>query len=73
MSKIICYCKNISENEISEAINRGAKTLKDIQDMTGACTGNDCEKLNPSGKCCAGDISMILNTGKGSTGCSCCS
>jgi bacterioferritin-associated ferredoxin len=72
MSKIICYCKNVSEAEILNAINNGAKSLKDIQDKTGACTGNQCKGLNPSGKCCSEDIERILNISNSSKGCSCC-
>ena len=40
MSKIICYCKNVTIHEIELAIVKGAKTLVDIQTITGACTGN---------------------------------
>ncbi len=56
MDNIICYCKNITEVEIKDAISKGATTLKDIQKQTGACTGNQCAELNPSGKCCSADI-----------------
>ena len=38
--KIICYCKNVSEQKIIQAKKNGAKSLKDIQKMTGACTGD---------------------------------
>ncbi len=60
MKKLICYCKQVSKREIEKAISEGAKTLKDIQEITGACTGNQCEELNPSGKCCANDINELL-------------
>lgn len=58
--KIICYCKQVTQNEIEKAIKLSAKTLSDIQQCTGACTGNQCKELNPSGKCCSGDINQIL-------------
>jgi len=58
--KIICYCKHISQSEIEASIKLGAKTLSDIQRSTGACTGNQCEELNPSGKCCSGVINQLL-------------
>ena len=60
MEEIICYCKNISKKTILSAISNGAKTLKDIQKMTTACTGNKCKELNPSGKCCSEDILKLL-------------
>jgi len=58
--KMICYCKQVSRKEIEKAIKLGAKTLSDIQKSTGACTGNQCKELNPSGKCCSGDIKRLL-------------
>ena len=73
MSRIICYCKNVSEAEIVDAIKTGAKSLKDIQDKTGACTGNECAELNPSGKCCSTDINAILKaTPEPGSKCCCC-
>jgi len=61
MSKIICYCKNVNKAEIEQAIEKGAKTLSDIQNMTGACTGGQCKELNPLGRCCYEDIKAMLN------------
>lgn len=58
--KMICYCNQVSRNEIEKTIKTGAKTLSDIQKSTGACTGNQCKELNPSGKCCSGDINRLL-------------
>ena len=51
MSKIICYCKNVTKAEMEQAIEKGAKTLGDIQNMTGACIGGQCKELNPLGRC----------------------
>ena len=64
MDEIICHCKQVSKNEIEKAISDGAKTLKDIQEMTGACTGNQCKELNPSGVCCSSAINAMLPTPK---------
>lgn len=36
--KTICYCLNVNEDEIKEAISEGAKTLDDIKEATGAGT-----------------------------------
>jgi bacterioferritin-associated ferredoxin len=69
-NEIICYCKNVSRDEIKAAINDGAKSLKDIQVKTGACTVNQCNELNPKGVCCSTDINaMLLDAPKK---CSCC-
>jgi len=59
-NEIICYCKNVSKDAIAAAINDGAMTLKDIQEKTGACTGNQCKELNPKGVCCSSDINAML-------------
>jgi NAD(P)H-nitrite reductase large subunit len=71
--KIICYCNHVTQKKIESAIRHGSKTLADIQKNTGAGTGNQCQDLNPSGKCCSGDIKMILeNSGFGLIKPSCC-
>lgn len=74
MSEIICYCKNVTKSEIGHVIAKGAKTLGDIQTLTGACTGNRCKELNPSGKCCSEEIKVMLkeNHLKVSSHCCCC-
>ena len=64
MEEIICHCKQVTKSEIEKAIADGARTLKDIQEMTGACTGNKCKELNPSGKCGSSDINALLPTPK---------
>jgi len=74
MSEIICYCKNVTKAEIEQVIKKRAKTLADIQTMTGACTGNQCKELNPSGRCCSEDIKEMLNdnNSKANSHCCCC-
>lgn len=69
-NEIICYCKNVLRDEIKAAINDGAKSLKDIQEKTGACTGNQCNELNPKGVCCSTDINAMLPDAPKK--CSCC-
>lgn len=49
--KIICHCKNVSYIDIRKAMINGARTLDEIKEMTGACTG--CGR-------CAGEIEKIL-------------
>ena len=75
MEEIICYCRKVSKSEIETAILKGALTLKDIQDSTGACKGNQCKELNPKGRCCSVEILAMLNNKESgqSMHCSCCS
>ncbi len=60
---MICYCRQVTQKEIEAAVKLGARTLSAIQESTGACTGNQCKELNPSGKCCSGDINRLLKNG----------
>lgn len=57
---IVCYCDHVTKGEIIEAMKQGAKTLKDVKRMTGACCSCKCEEMNPSGKCCAQDIARVM-------------
>ena len=49
--KIICHCKQVSYLDIRKAMVKGARTLDEIKEITGAATG--CVR-------CAGDIERIL-------------
>ena len=49
--KIICHCKNVSYIDIRKAMIKGARTLDEIKEMTGAATG--CGR-------CADEIEKIL-------------
>lgn len=49
--KVVCYCLDLKESDIVEAINNGAKTLEEVQDVTGA--GSACGS-------CIGDIEEII-------------
>ena len=75
MEELICYCNNVTKAQIETAISKGAKTLKDIQKSTGACTGNQCKVLNPNKRCCSVEILAMLNSSENgqSKHCACCS
>ena len=70
--ELICYCKQITKEEVVEAIEDGAETLLDVQLITNACTGNQCADLNPKGVCCSGDIDKLLPPKQTSCCCSFC-
>ncbi|MEG0283923.1 MAG: (2Fe-2S)-binding protein [Erysipelotrichales bacterium] len=59
--KMICYCSNVSESDIIEAINKGARNIDDIREMTSACTISNCLEMNPKKRCCSQDIIEVLN------------
>jgi len=71
---IVCYCMNVNKQNIVTAIQSGANSLKQIQKITKACTGNRCKTLNPLGRCCHLDIIELLKIygDKPVTSCDCC-
>jgi bacterioferritin-associated ferredoxin len=73
--RIICYCLGVRENSIVQAIQEGAHTLKAVQELTKAATGNRCSELNPQGHCCSSDIIAIIKRETGTepkADCRCC-
>lgn len=58
---MVCYCIEVDEVTIVNAIKNGADSLTKIKEMTQACTGSECATKNPSGKCCSKDIKILLN------------
>ena len=38
LDKVICYCQNITNGMIKEAVDGGADTLEKVQEVTGAGT-----------------------------------
>ena len=50
MDKVVCYCMNITNGMIKDAVEAGAKTFEDVQEQTratsvcGACS-EDVQRL----------------------------
>ena len=63
----VCFCKQVSEATIVEAMRSGAHSLEAIKKATGACTGSRCKELNPNGHCCSSDIRSLLHRTTGTT------
>jgi len=38
LDKVICYCTNVTNGMVKEAVNSGARTLEEVQEITGAAT-----------------------------------
>lgn len=38
LEKVVCFCCNVTNGMIKEAVEEGAKTVEDIQEITGAGT-----------------------------------
>lgn len=60
-----CYCRDVTKDSITDAVlNKGANSLEEIQNITGANTGNECITKNPRGKCCGGTVKQMLEEAK---------
>ena len=59
-SPTICYCIDVDEATIINAVKNGADTLKKVKEQTKACTGNECKEKNPKGRCCSVEIKQII-------------
>lgn len=67
MDEMVCFCIGITRSRIVQAVRGGAHTLKNVQEATGACTGRRCKELNPTGRCCSGNILEIIRQETGTT------
>ena len=38
LDKVVCYCLNITNGMIKDAVDAGASTLEEVQEATGAST-----------------------------------
>ena len=62
--KYACYCSKVTEEQVIDAvIKHGAKTVKDIIEITGTMKNSQCEKNNPLGKCCHNIIQEAIDKG----------
>ena len=48
----ICYCAQLMRGEIQTAVQNGATTIDEIQDMTHKNRTGHCQRENPLGGCC---------------------
>lgn len=51
--KYVCYCSKVTEEQVIEAvIKHGAKTVEEVNAVTGAMKNSNCKENNPLGVCC---------------------
>ena len=73
----VCYCENVPDDRVVQAIASGARLLKAIGETAGAGIGNECEIKNSNGLRCVKDIQAVivryvLDADAQSRGCGCC-
>ena len=49
----LCYCKQVTEEDVVMAIEKGAKSFNEVKIATGIGGGGQCKITNPAGKCCS--------------------
>jgi len=47
LDAVVCYCDNVTKEQVLNAIGNGAKTFAEIKESTGACTSAKCKELSP--------------------------
>lgn len=57
----ICYCSNITNFEIMEAVKNGCKSIMDVQNYTKKNITGKCRYKNPLGRCCRDVFLSTLN------------
>lgn len=51
--KYACYCSKVTEEQVIEAVvKHGAKTVREVNAITGAMKNSNCKENNPLGVCC---------------------
>ncbi len=49
----LCYCKQVTEEDVIVAIERGARSFEEVKNSTGIGGGGQCKITNPAGRCCS--------------------
>ncbi len=64
--KYACYCSQVTEDQVIDAVlNHGAKTVKEVNAVTGAMKHANCIENNPLGICCHKAIQDAIDKGLG--------
>lgn len=62
--KYACYCSKVTEEQVIEAvIKHNARTVKQVNDITGAMKNANCKENNPLGLCCHKIIQEAIDKG----------
>ena len=56
-----CYCNKVTEAQVIQAVREsGARTVEEVNGITGAMKDSDCTHNNPLGRCCHGIIQEAI-------------
>ncbi len=60
--KYACYCSEVTEDQVIVAVVvHGAKTVKEVNALTGAMRNSNCLENNPLGVCCHQIIQGVID------------
>lgn len=63
--KYACYCSRVTVEEVIRAVvDRGASSVKEVNQLTGAMKNANCKLNNPLGVCCHPVIQEAIDQGK---------
>ena len=57
----ICYCSNLTRQEIVRAVRAGHTTIEAVRRATGALSTGRCLTENPTGRCCHRVFQQIID------------
>jgi SAM-dependent methyltransferase len=57
---IVCYCADISVDEIESAVELGFYTIDDIKKYLNKIQSGNCKEKNPKGTCCDTDFESVI-------------
>ena len=64
--KYACYCSKVTEEQVVEAVvKHGARTVNEVNAITGAMKNSNCKENNPLGICCHKIIQEAIDKGLG--------
>lgn len=59
-----CYCSHVTVEDVMDAvIHQGARTVSEVNRLTGAMKNANCKLNNPLGVCCHGVIQDVIDQG----------
>lgn len=61
IGEYVCYCNHVTEDDIKDAMAKGAKSVEEVIKNTGAMKNSNCAVNNPKGTCCYSDIVYVFN------------
>lgn len=62
--KYVCYCSKVTREQVIDAVvNHGAKTVQEVNEITGAMKNANCKENNPLGVCCHRVMQEAIDAG----------